>query len=247
MKELSNSQGDDSMAPYFPSALFGFKKSVVNAHLTKLNKQHEEALEMVQTELAEVKRKNMEMLAELGQIPTLEYSLREQAEEAAKRDANNAGIINELKQQLRETEAQFFAAKEEMDAQSRIVAEKTSALEAEREKVTNILVLAEEKAQNLMLEGREQLLRERKLQEEILGNQRNQFMKYFDNLRGFRLNVVSLFDEFNEKLEAEETMQYNLFAEVETVTPTKEENEKRIENYIDSRQIVENNNNEGES
>ncbi len=235
------------MAPYFPLALFGFKKSVVNAHLTKLNKQHEEALEMAQTELAEVKRKNMEMLAELGQIPTLEYSLREQVEEAAKRDANNAGIINELKQQLRETEAQYFAAKEEMDAQSRIVAEKTSALESEREKVTNILVLAEEKAQNLMLEGREQLLRERKLQEEILGNQRNQFMKYFDNLRGFRLNVVSLFDEFNEKLEAEETMQYNLFAEVETVTPTKAENEKRIENYIDSGQIVENNNNEGES
>jgi len=235
------------MAHYFSSALFGFKKSDVNAYLTKLDKQHEETLEIIQTELAELKRKNMEMLAELGQIPTLEYSLREQADEAAKRDANNGGIIDELKQQLRETEARYFAAKEEMESQARMVVEKTTALDAEREKVTNILVLAEEKAQNLMIEGREQLFRERKLQEEILGNQRNQFMRYFDNLRGFRLNVVSLFDAFNEKLEAEETMQYNLFAEVETVTPTKEENEKRMENYIDSGLIVENNNNEGES
>ena len=228
----------------FPSSLFGYKKSAVNSHLNKLLKQHEEALEALTTELADVKRKNMEMLAELGQIPTLEYSLKEQGEEAAKRDATNANIIAELKHQLSETESRYFAAKEEMAAQLRLVEEKASALDAEREKVTNILVLAEEKAENLLIEGREQIMRERRLQEEIFSNQRNQFMKYFEDLRGFRLNVVRLFEDFNGRLEAEEAMQYNLFATAESAGNKEMQNAEGSENHIDSRANLENNSSE---
>ncbi len=230
------------MAVNFPGSLFGFKKNAVINYLSNLEKQQEEALEALEAEVAELKRKNLEMMAELGQIPSLEYSLKEQAEEATKRDEKNSGIIEELKQQLSDAENRYFRIKEEMSSQSETVKEKTTALELEREKVTKILILAEEKAENLLKEAKEQIKLERLQQEEVLKDQKQQFLRFFERLQGFRLNIKALFDDFNDQLEEEETAQYNLFSATEQFDMDRSAvPEEKSVTRVDSWEDVENN------